>query len=149
MARLRLEVVTGERLVYADDVDVVVAPGAAGELAILPNHAPLLTTLKPGELRMRKGSEERHLAVTGGFLEVLANKVMILADAAEYAEEIDEQRAQEAIRRAQERVARREADIDLERALHALQRAQVRLKVARRRRGPGISREQAGPAPGE
>lgn len=149
MATLRLEIVTGERLVYADDVDVVVAPGTAGELAILPNHAPLLTTLKPGELRMRKGGQEEHLAVTGGFLEVLGNKVMVLADAAEYAEEIDEERAQEAVRRAQERVGRREADQDLERALHALQRAQVRLRIARRRRAPGAPRQQPGRAPEE
>jgi len=82
-------VVTAERLVYSDDVDVVVAPGVDGELAVLPHHAPLMTMLQPGELRVRKGDEEVLLVVTGGFLEVRPDRVTVLADAAERAEEID------------------------------------------------------------
>jgi len=133
-----LEIVTAERLVFSEDVDVVVAPGIEGELAVLPHHAPLLTVLKPGEIRFRQEGREGNLAVTGGFLEVMGEKVMVLADAAERAEEINEERAQEAVAKAQERLANRGDDVDLERVLQSLQRAQVRLKVARRKgRGEG------------
>ena len=134
MPTMHFEIVTAERVVYADEVNAVVAPGVEGQLGILPHHAPLLTVLQPGELRVIKGDQETNIAITGGFLEVLANKVALLADAAERAEEIDEARAQAAIARAQERLEHRTADIDLERALTALRRAQVRLQVARHRR---------------
>ncbi|MBI2871768.1 MAG: F0F1 ATP synthase subunit epsilon [Chloroflexi bacterium] len=134
MPKMRLEIITAERVVYADDVNVVVAPGIEGELGILPHHAPLMTILQPGELRIVKDGQEQFLVVGGGFMEVMANKVIVLADAAERAEEIDEQRAQEAMRRAQERLAGREADLDFERALGALHRAQARLRVVQRRR---------------
>ena len=142
MPTMKLEIITAERVVYSDDVEVVVAPGVEGELGILPHHAPLLTILKPGEILVRKGGQEQFLAVSGGFMEVLGNKVTILADAAERAEEIDLERARKAMERAQEALARRTADLDLERALAALRRAEVRLKVARRRRPLG------GPPPG-
>jgi F-type H+-transporting ATPase subunit epsilon len=131
---MRLEIITAERLVYSDDVDVVVAPGIEGQLGILPHHAPLMTALQPGELLVRKNGEESYLAVSGGFMEVLGNRVTILADAAERSDEIDEQRAQQAVERARERLEKREADIELEQALHSLRRAQVRLNVVRRRR---------------
>jgi F-type H+-transporting ATPase subunit epsilon len=134
---MRFEIVTGERVVYSDEVDSLVAPGVAGELGILPHHAPLLTTLGPGELRVTKDGQEQAMAVTGGFLEVLANTVTVLADAAERVEEIDEERAREAIRRAEERIASRTTDLDLERALAALRRARIRVEVARKRRRPG------------
>lgn len=134
MASMKLEIITAERVVYSDDVDVVVAPGMEGELGILPHHAPLMTALVPGEIRVRQGSEELFLAVSGGFLEVMANKVTILADSAERSEEIDEARVQQAMKRAQERLAMRSADIDLERAVAALRRSQARLKVVQRRR---------------
>lgn len=149
MATQRLEVMTAERMVYSEDVDVIVAPGANGQLGILPHHAPLLTLLEPGELMVRKDGEEDYIAVTGGFLEVIANRIVVLADAVERAEEIDEERAREAMRRAQERLEGRAADLDLTRALASMRRAQARLKVARRRRrrrgeappssGPGAS----------
>jgi F-type H+-transporting ATPase subunit epsilon len=131
---MRLEIITAERRVYSDDVDVVVAPGIEGQLGILPHHAPLMTALQPGELLVRKNGEESYLAVSGGFMEVLGNRVTILADAAERSDEIDEQRAQQAVERARERLEKREADIELEQALHSLRRAQVRLNVVRRRR---------------
>ncbi len=134
MAPMRLEIITAERLVYSDDVDVVVVPGIEGQLGILPHHAPLMTALQPGELMVRKNGEESYLAVSGGFMEVLGNRVTILADAAERSDEIDEQRAQQAVERARERLEKREADIELEQALHSLRRAQVRLNVVRRRR---------------
>jgi F-type H+-transporting ATPase subunit epsilon len=136
MATMQFEIVTAERVVYSDEVNVVVAPGIEGELGILPHHAPLLTVLQPGEIRVIKDGEETNIAVTGGFLEVLANKVTILADAAERAEEIDVERAEEAVRRAEERVERRGADMDMARAVATMRRAQVRLRVAQRRRRP-------------
>jgi F-type H+-transporting ATPase subunit epsilon len=132
-----LEIITAERQVYSDEVDAVVAPGIEGQLGILPHHAPLMTVLQPGELLIRKGGEEAFLAVTGGFMEVLGNKVTVLADAAERSEEIDEQRAQQAVERAQERIRNRDSDQQLEEALRSLRRAQVRVGIARRRRRPG------------
>ncbi len=134
MAPMRLEIITAEREVYADDVDVVVVPGLEGQLGILPHHAPLMTMLQPGELTIRKDGESTYLAVSSGFLEVLGNKVTILADAAEHSEAIDEERALAAMEAAQERLANREGDIELEQVARAMRRAQVRLDVVRKRR---------------
>ena len=136
MASMRLEIVTAERVVYSEDVNILVAPGIDGELAILPRHAPLLTMLKPGEIKVTRDGEESYIAVGGGFLEVLGDKVTILADTAEHAEEIDLQRSEEALQRAQESVATSVSDTDLERAVASMRRSQARLKVARRRRRP-------------
>lgn len=135
---IRLEVVTAERSVYSDDVDIVIAPGVEGELGILPHHAPLLTLLTMGELRIRKGEEEIIMAIGGGFLEVRPDKVVVLADTAERAEEIDLERAEAARRRAEERLALRPEEVDRVRAEAAMRHAMIRLRVAerRRRRGP-------------
>src|SRR5215211_280596 len=106
MPGLRVEVVTGEREVLVeDDVDMVVAPGIEGQLGILPQHAPLVTTLAPGELRIVKGGSEEDFAVSGGFLQVGPDRVMVLADTAERSEEIDIARAEEARRRAEAELA--------------------------------------------
>lgn len=134
MAKLKIEVITGERVVYADDVDIVVAPGIEGQLGILPHHAPLLTTLQPGELVVRKGQDEVAMAVSGGFMEVRPDKVIILADTAERAEEIDAARAESAKKRAEERLLEQRDRIDLARAELALQRSLARLKVVEKRR---------------
>lgn len=139
---LSLEVVTAERLVLNDrGIDVVIAPGIVGELAILPKHAPLITPLAPGELRVRKGEDENSYFVAGGFLEVLNDKVTILADAAEHVDEIDLARAEDARRRAQETLAHRHDQPDVATAEAALRRSLLRLRVAERRRrsrpGPG------------
>ena len=107
MAPMRLEIITAEKQVYDDDVDVLVAPGIEGQLGILPRHAPLMTALQAGELMIRKDGEESYLAVTGGFLEVIGSKVTILADACERSDEIDEERAQAAIDRAREEMGPR------------------------------------------
>ena len=147
MATIKIEIVTAERKVLEDDVDMVIAPGIEGQLGILPRHAPLLTALQPGEIRLKKGSEETALTVSGGFLEVRPDRVTVLADAAERVEEIDIARAEEAMRRAQERIQGRTAELDLQRAMASMRRATIRLKVARRRRGqtgpggqrPGVS----------
>lgn len=132
--RIRIEVITGERVVYSDDVDIVVAPGFEGQLGILPQHAPLLTTLRPGELMVRKGQEEIAMAVSGGFMEVRPDKVIVLADSAERAEEIDVARAEAARNRALQRLQEQRERIDLARAEAALQRSLARLKVAEKRR---------------
>ncbi len=134
MATLRLEIITAERQVFSDDVNTVVAPGVEGELGILPHHAPLITMLKPGELLIRKDSEETYLFVSGGFLEVRPDKILILADACERAEEIDIERAEAAKRRAEERLKTRTPELDVAQVQAALLRSLVRLRVAERRR---------------
>ena len=135
MAKIRLDIVTAERSVYSDDVDMVIAPGVEGQLGILPHHAPLMTMLEPGELIARKGDDEFSLAVSGGFLEVRPDRVIVLADSAERAEEIDIARAEEAKRRAEQRLAERYAPgVDAAVVEAALRRSLIRLKVAARRR---------------
>ncbi len=131
---MMLEITTAERQVYSGEVDMVIAPGFDGQLGILPRHAPLMTMLKPGELTVRKDGEDIYVAVSGGFMEVLGNRVSVLADACERSDEIDEERAQEAMQRAQERLANRGTDLEMEGAMRSLQRAQVRLGLVRRRR---------------
>jgi F-type H+-transporting ATPase subunit epsilon len=141
MAKLTVEIVTGERVVFTEDnVDMVVAPGIDGMLGILPRHAPLITVLANGELRIKKGGQEQSIVVFGGFLEVTPEKVVVLADTAERAEEIDVARAEASRRRAEEARANRGSSIDLAAADLALRRASVRLRVGQRRtrRGPGI-----------
>lgn len=138
MAKLSVEVVTAERRVLAEeDVDMVVAPAALGEVGILPKHAPLLTTLQPGELRIKKGGVESDFAVTGGFLQVNQDRVLVLADAAERADEIDAERAEAARRRAEQALTeaqRAGAPTQVVAARAALRRSMVRLEVSRRRR---------------
>ena len=140
MAGIAFEIVTAERVVYSDDVDIVVAPGVNGQLGILPNHAPLMTMLQPGELMVRKDGIEQSIFVSGGFLEVQRNKVTILADTAERAEEIDVQRAQEARTRAEKLIGMPPSQTDHARAQAAMLRSLMRLKVAeksKRRRPRG------------
>jgi F-type H+-transporting ATPase subunit epsilon len=132
MSSLKLDIVTAERVVYTGEVEAVIAPGVEGQLGILPHHAPLMTTLQPGELRVRRGGGEDILAISGGFLEVRPDRVIILADAAERAEEIDIARAEAARKRAEERLAKRGVGIDETRAEAALRRALIRLEVAQK-----------------
>ena len=150
MARIRCEVVTAERTVLQDDVDMVVAPGIEGQIGILPHHAPLMTSLTYGELIIhREGQEDEFIAIGGGFMEVGPKHVTILADSAERAGEIDEARAEEARQRAQELMTQKQReDADFVRAEAALRRSMLRLKVAKRKRraggrvpGPGQSPE--------
>ncbi len=148
MAPMRLEIITAEREVFADDVDVVVAPGVEGELGILPHHAPLMTALQPGELLIRKDGEPSYLAVSGGFMEVIANRVTILAETCEYSDEINEERAQAAMERAQERIRSQTTEAELSEALRSLRRAQARLHIVRRRRPRGDMRSAMGTQPG-
>jgi F-type H+-transporting ATPase subunit epsilon len=131
--RLSLEVATPMRLVVAETVDEVVAPGTEGYFGVLPGHAPFLTTLGIGELVYRQGREERRLAVSGGFAEVRNDKVIVLADTAETPGEIDRERAERARVRAEQRLTgRTQEEIDYIRAQCALARALTRLQVSSR-----------------
>jgi F-type H+-transporting ATPase subunit epsilon len=141
MATFKLEIVTAERMVFSDEVTALLAWGVEGQLGILPHHAPLMTMLQPGDLMIRKDREEEYLAVTGGFLEVRPDKVIILADACERADEIDVARAEEAKKRAQETMKAAPLTVDAASAEAALRRSLARLKVAERRR-----RKPIGPA---
>jgi F-type H+-transporting ATPase subunit epsilon len=133
-----LEIVTPERQVFSEQVDSVVCPGIEGELGVLPHHAPLLTTLGVGELRIRRGGQEEFFAIAGGFLQVRPDKVVVMAETADMASEIDLEKAQEARREAEQALAEGfEEPADLARARAALQRALLRIRVAERRRREG------------
>jgi len=135
MATFKLEIVTAERMVFSDEVSALIAWGVEGQLGILPHHAPLMTMLQPGDLMIRKDKEEEYLAISGGFLEVRPDKVIILADACERVDEIDIARAEEAKRRAQETLKMAAPlTIDMATAEAALRRSIARLKVAERKR---------------
>jgi F-type H+-transporting ATPase subunit epsilon len=135
---LLLEIVTPERQVFSEEVDSVVCPGVEGELGVLPNHAPLLTTLGVGELRIRRGGEEEFFAIAGGFLQVRPDRVVVMAETADMASEIDLETAQEARREAERALAEGfDEPADLARARASLQRALLRIRVAERRRREG------------
>jgi F-type H+-transporting ATPase subunit epsilon len=136
---LQLEIVTPERLAYSDEVDAVTLPGSEGELGVLPHHAPLVSTLGVGELRIRKGGTEESFAIVGGFLQVLPDKVVVMAETADMASEIDLEKAQQARREAEKALDSgyvEGADLSLARA--ALQQALLRERLAqhRHREGP-------------
>jgi F-type H+-transporting ATPase subunit epsilon len=139
---VQLRVVSVERSLYEGEVDgqgrpFLVCQGVEGELGILPRHAPLLTALRPGPLEIRNGPEVTELFVGGGFLEVLPDRVTVLADVAERAEEISEEAAEDARHRAQERLAGVLSPHEEAEMAQALQVAEARLRLARMRRGRG------------
>lgn len=131
---LRLEILTPEKAVYDDEVDMVIAPGSEGYLGILPHHAPLFTSLGPGELRVKRGGVEETLAVFGGFMDVRGDRVTVLTDAAEHADEIDEARVQAARDAAQQQLASATSPAEEARARASLERSLLRLRVTQRRR---------------
>ena len=131
---LTLEIVTPDRALVTEQVDEVELPGSAGYFGVLPGHAPLLASLQVGELWYRKGQEKYYLAVAFGFVEVLPDKVTVLAQIAERAEDIDLRRAEQAKARAEERMAGGNPDIDFERARVAMMKSLIRLQVASRAR---------------
>jgi F-type H+-transporting ATPase subunit epsilon len=138
---LQLDIVTPERLAYSDQVDEVIAPGSQGELGILPHHAPLLTTLGLGELRIKKDGAEESFAIVGGFLQVRPDRVVVMAETADMASEIELERAQAARREAEKALEAgfvETADLAIARA--ALQRALLHIRVAERRRREGPRR---------
>ena len=135
---IQLEIVTPERLAYSDTVDSVVLPGSEGELGVLPHHAPLVSMLGVGELRIRKGGTEESVAIVGGFLQVRPDKIVVMAETADMASEIDLETTQEARReaeRALESGFREGADLAAARA--QLQQALLRIRVAERRHREG------------
>ena len=133
-----LEIVTPERLVFSEEVDAVTLPGSEGELGVLPHHAPLVSTLGIGELRIRRGAEEELFAIAGGFLQVRPDKVVVMAETADMSSEIDIETAREARREAERALAEGfDEPADLARARASLQRALIRIRVAERRRREG------------
>jgi F-type H+-transporting ATPase subunit epsilon len=140
---LHLEIVTPERVAYEDDVDMVICPGSEGELGILPHHAPLLSTLGFGELRIRKGGSEEYFAIAGGFVQVRPDKVVVMAETADLASEIDLEAAQAARREAERALEEGFTEsADLARARASMERALLRIRVAERRRREGPRRHQ-------
>jgi F-type H+-transporting ATPase subunit epsilon len=134
-----LEIVTPERLAYSDMVDAVNLPGSEGELGVLPHHAPLVSMLGIGELRIRKGGTEESFAIVGGFLQVRPDKVVVMAETADMASDIDLEKAHEA-RRAAERLLEETSPADtadLAAARASLQHALLRIRVAERRHREG------------
>jgi F-type H+-transporting ATPase subunit epsilon len=131
--KLLLEIVTPQGLVFSEEVDEVTATGSEGEFGVLPGHVPFVTTLKIGMLTCKKGSESKYFFVNWGYAEVGPEKVMVLADSAERAEDIDIERAKAAMKRAEERL-KKAADVDFARAESALERAVTRSQIAEIRR---------------
>lgn len=127
-----LEIVTPERLLVSEPVDALRAPGIDGEFGVLPDHTRLMTALGTGELAYRCRGVWHRLAVSSGFVEVLPDRVIVLAQTAEMADEIDVERARDAASRAEERLARPGSDVDIDRARVALEKAVARLQAARR-----------------
>ena len=138
---LLLEIVTPEKLAYSDEVDSVQLPGSEGELGVLPHPAPLVSTLGAGELRLRKGGQEESFAIVGGFLQVLPDKVVVMAETADLASDIDLEKAQEARRPAEQALEGGYVEgADLAAARAALQTALLRIRVAERRQHEGRRR---------
>jgi F-type H+-transporting ATPase subunit epsilon len=138
---IQLEIVTPEKLAYQGEVDSVQLPGSEGELGVLPHHAPLVSTLGAGELRLRKGTEDEFFAIVGGFLQVLPDKVVVMAETADMASEIDLERAQEARRKAEQALESGFVEgADLAAARASLQHALLRIRVAERRHREGPRR---------
>jgi F-type H+-transporting ATPase subunit epsilon len=132
---LLLEIVTPEKLAFSEEVDAVTLPGVEGELGVLPHHAPLLTTLGIGELKIRKGGHEDYFAIAGGFLQVRPDRVVVMAETADMASEIDLQKAEEARREAERALEAGFVEpADMARARAALQGALLKIQVAERRR---------------
>ncbi|SMB88224.1 ATP synthase F1 subcomplex epsilon subunit [Desulfonispora thiosulfatigenes DSM 11270] len=128
---LKLEIVTPEKKVLSKDIESLIVPGVEGYLGILPNHAPLVAGLKVGAISYKEAGKTEQVAVSGGFLEVAKNQATILASTAEFAKDIDVERAKEAKHRAEERLKQKD-NIDVHRAELALARALARLKVSGR-----------------
>ena len=134
---LRLEIVSPERRVYDDEVDMVIVPGRNGQLGILPRHTPLISSLGVGKLRIKKDGTEQSLLISGGFVEVRPDKVIVMADLAEHSDEIDEAKAVEARKRAEAELGEVKDPVDIARVRASLQTALMRERIATRRRSRG------------
>lgn len=135
---LQLEIVTPEREAYSDTVDAVYCPGTEGEFGVLPHHAPLLSMLGVGELRIQKGGDVEFFAIAGGFVQVRPDKVVVMAELADLASEIDMEAAEEARMEAERAIAAGfDEPADLAKARAAMERALLRIRVAERRHREG------------
>ena len=134
---LQLEIVSPERRAYTDEVDMVIVPGIDGQLGILPHHTRLISVLGVGELRIKKGGTEQSMLISGGFVEVRPDKVIVMADLAEHSDEIDATRAAEARKRAEAELEQASDPVDIARVRAALQTALMRERIATRRRSRG------------
>lgn len=134
MNKLQLQVITPERTVFDDQVDEVILPTTSGEIGVLPNHVPMVTIIKPGEVRIKKGSETIYLATYGGCIEIYPGGIRVLADAAERAEEIDELKAIEAKERAEHLMKEAKDDVAFADAAAYLERNLIQIKVANRKK---------------
>jgi F-type H+-transporting ATPase subunit epsilon len=133
MSKINFKIATPERVVYKDEVDQITVPTMSGEITILPNHIPLISVLNSGEIIVKKGEELISMAVSGGFIEVLSEKVVVLADTAEKSDEIDLKRAEEAIARAEELKSKRDVDTREFAGLTAsIQKELARVRVGRK-----------------
>jgi len=132
--KFKLDIVTPERLVYSDDVDVVTVPTIEGEIGILANHTPIVSVIAPGEIKIRKNGVINYMAISGGFVQFMKNKATILADAAERAEEINMERAENARERARKLLSEKLDTVSHAETFAALQRSLIRIKVAQRRK---------------
>ena len=134
---LQLEIVSPERRAFTDEVDMVIVPGIDGQLGILPNHTRLISALGIGELRIKKSGTEQSMLISGGFVEVRPDKVIVMADLAERSDEIDEARAAEARRQAEQELEEAKDPVDIARVRASLQTALMRERIATRRRNRG------------
>ena len=146
-SKLQLQIVSADRMLVNESVDEVEIPGADGYFGVLPGHTPMLASLAVGELWYRKGQEKTYLAIAFGFAEVLPDRVTILAQLAERAEDIDVTRAEEARKRAENRLTQPKSDVDYERARAALTKSLARLQVASRGQFAGRVGRQRMPPP--
>ena len=134
MKLLDVEIVTAEKTIFSGQASLIIVPGIEGELGILSSHAPIITELDPGEVLIRNEQEELSLVLSGGFLEVFNDKVTILADAAERTNEINIEKAKEAIQKAEKIVDSKGSDIDIQKALFVIRASKAQLRIANRRR---------------
>jgi F-type H+-transporting ATPase subunit epsilon len=134
MATLKLEIVTPEAKIYSEDVDMVTLPGVEGEMGIYPMHVPLMTQVVAGEVAVRKGGQESHLAVGDGFVQITGDRVAILTDMAVKADDIDETKAEEARKRAEARLSEKLSDEETASVQAALAHSLAQLHVKRRNR---------------
>ena len=134
MATLKLEIVTPEAKIYSEDVDMVTLPGVEGEMGIYPMHVPLMTQVVAGEVAVRKGAQESHLAVGDGFVQITGDRVAILTDMAVKADDIDETKAEEARKRAEARLSEKLSDEESASVQAALAHSLAQLHVKRRNR---------------
>jgi len=133
MSNLHFEIITPDKIVYQDKIDSITLPTSEGEITILPGHIPLIAPTKPGEIMIKKNGEIKHMAVMRGFVETSENKVRLMADAAELAEDIDERRAEEARERAEKAKSEAKDKVEFIDATAALERALTRIKIAKRK----------------